>query len=146
MTSAPLTSVVLAAGEGTRMRSSRPKPLHLLCGRAMLLHILDAVAELGAQRAVVVVGHGAERVTKKLIEAGPPGLELDFVEQWVQRGTGDAALVALTADPEDELDEEGGDVLVVPGDTPLLRPATLAHLVASHRETGAAAILLTARP
>jgi bifunctional UDP-N-acetylglucosamine pyrophosphorylase/glucosamine-1-phosphate N-acetyltransferase len=146
MSTRSLAAVVLAAGEGTRMRSSRPKPLHLLCGRAMLLHILDAVAELGAQRAVVVVGHGAERVTKKLTEAGPPGLVLDFVEQWVQRGTGDAALVALTAfpdDPDDD-DEDGGDVLVVPGDTPLLRAETLAALVATHHETGAAATLLTA--
>jgi len=148
MSTRSLAAVVLAAGEGTRMRSSRPKPLHLLCGRAMLLHILDAVAGLGAERAVIVVGHGAERVTKKLIEAGPPGLMLDFVEQWVQRGTGDAALVALTAFPDDvddDLDEDGGDVLVVPGDTPLLRSCTLARLVASHRETGAAATLLTAR-
>ena len=72
MTPRALASVVLAAGEGKRMRSARPKPLHLLCGRAMLLHILDAVAEMGADRAVVVVGHGAERITKKLVDDGPP--------------------------------------------------------------------------
>src|SRR5919112_1503679 len=123
MSTRPLAAVVLAAGEGTRMRSSRPKPLHLLCGRAMLLHILDAVAELDPDRAVVVVGYGAERVTKKLTEQGPPGLVLDFVEQRVQRGTGDAAMVALTAFPDDDLDADG-DVLVLPGDTPLLRPGT----------------------
>src|SRR3712207_1491272 len=104
MTSAPLTSVVLAAGEGKRMRSERPKPLHLLCGRAMLLHILDAVAPLPVERAVVVVGHGAERVTKKTIEQAPPGLPLDFVEQSVQRGTGDALMVALTAFPDEDLE------------------------------------------
>ncbi len=103
---APLVAVVLAAGSGTRMRSARPKPLHLLCGRAMLLHILDAVAGLEVERAVVVVGHGAERVTKKLIEHGPPALVIDFVEQQVQRGTGDAVMVALTAFP-DEGDDEG---------------------------------------
>src|SRR5687768_11428433 len=102
MSERPLAAVVLAAGEGTRMRSSRPKPLHLLSGRAMLLHILDAVAEAGVERAVVVVGHGAERVTKKLREQGPPKLVLDFVEQTVQRGTGDAVLVALTAFPEED--------------------------------------------
>src|SRR4029453_18043671 len=107
MTSAPLTSVVLAAGEGTRMRSTRPKPLHLLCGRAMLLHILDAVAEVPVSRAVVVVGHGAERVTKKLTEQGPPDLLIDFVEQVVQRGTGDALMAGLTAFP-DEPDDDGG--------------------------------------
>jgi bifunctional UDP-N-acetylglucosamine pyrophosphorylase/glucosamine-1-phosphate N-acetyltransferase len=92
-----LACVVLAAGEGKRMRSSRPKPLHLLCGRAMLLHLLDRVTELDAERAVVVVGHGAERITKKLVEEGPLGLPIEFVEQPVQRGTGDAVAVALTA-------------------------------------------------
>jgi bifunctional UDP-N-acetylglucosamine pyrophosphorylase/glucosamine-1-phosphate N-acetyltransferase len=142
MTERALDAVVLAAGEGTRMRSTRPKPLHLICGRAMLLHILDAIAVVKAGRAVVVVGHGAERVTKKLSEQGPPELVIDFVEQPVQRGTGDAALVALTAFPTEDLDD--GDILVLPGDTPLVRPETLAALVASHRDTDAAATLLTA--
>ena len=135
-----LAAVVLAAGSGTRMRSARPKPLHLLSGRAMLLHILDAVAGLAVDRAVVVVGHGAERVTKKLIEHGPPGLAIDFVEQQVQRGTGDAVMVALTAFPDDD---DEGDVVVVPGDAPLLSTATLARLVMAHREADAAATLLT---
>src|SRR5919107_1409100 len=130
MSTRPLSTVVLAAGEGTRMRSSRPKPLHLLCGRAMLLHILDAVAELTLARAVVVVGHGAERVTKKVTEQGPPDLVLDFVEQRVQRGTGDAAMVALTAFPDDP---------------PLLPPGTLAALVSPHREGDGAATPLTTR-
>ena len=58
-----LAAIVLAAGEGTRMRSTRPKPLHLLCGRAMLLHVLDALGTSQVRRVVVVVGHGAERVT-----------------------------------------------------------------------------------
>ncbi len=142
MRSRPLSAVVLAAGEGTRMRSERPKPLHRLCGRAMLLHILDAVAELEVDRAVVVVGHGAERVTKTLQEQGPEGLTLEFVEQRVQRGTGDAAMVALTAFSPEELDE--GDVLVLPGDTPLLQGSTLAALVETHETADAAATLLTA--
>ncbi|CAA9245908.1 MAG: N-acetylglucosamine-1-phosphate uridyltransferase / Glucosamine-1-phosphate N-acetyltransferase [uncultured Acidimicrobiales bacterium] len=137
---APLVAVVLAAGSGSRMRSARPKPLHLLSGRAMLLHILDAVAGLEVQRAVVVVGHGAERVTKKLIEHGPPALAIDFVEQQVQRGTGDAVMVALTAFRDDD---DEGDVVVVPGDAPLLSTATLARLVSAHRQADAAATLLT---
>jgi bifunctional UDP-N-acetylglucosamine pyrophosphorylase/glucosamine-1-phosphate N-acetyltransferase len=139
----PLTAVVLAAGEGTRMRSARPKPLHVLCGRPMLLHVLDALSELPVERAVVVVGHGAERVTKTLQEQAPPQLILDFVEQHVPRGTGDAASVALTAFPDD-LDSEDGDIVVLPGDTPLLRPATLAALVRTHREADAAATVLSA--
>jgi bifunctional UDP-N-acetylglucosamine pyrophosphorylase / glucosamine-1-phosphate N-acetyltransferase len=143
MNERPLSAVVLAAGEGTRMRSTRPKPLHLLCGRAMVLHILDAVAELPVERAVLVVGHGAERVTKTLQEQGPPDLLIDFVEQRVQRGTGDAAMVALTAFPDDDTND--GDVLILLGDTPLLRPETLAGLLEAHRGSDAAATILTAR-
>jgi len=144
MTDRPVSAVVLAAGEGTRMRSERPKPLHLLCGRAMLLYVLDSLSDCTIARAVVVVGHGAERVTKKLQEDGPDVL-LDFVEQHVQRGTGDAVSVGLTAFPDDELDLGDGDLLVLPGDTPLLRPATIAALVAEHRRTDAACTVLTAR-
>src|SRR5437899_2773983 len=138
----PLTAVVLAAGEGTRMRSARPKPLHVLVGRPMLLHVIDALSELPVERAVVVVGHGAERVTKTLQEQAPPQLILDFVEQHVPRGTGDAASVALTAFPDD-IDEDG-DLVVLPGDTPLLRPATLAALVREHRTADAACTVLSA--
>src|SRR5436190_10980039 len=135
-----LSAIVLAAGEGTRMRSTRPKPLHMLCGRAMVLYVLDGLAECDVARAVVVVGHGAERVTKKLQdEAGE--LELDFVEQHVQRGTGDATSVGLTAFVDDDDD---GDVLVLPGDTPLPRRSTVAALVREHRLTGAACTILTA--
>jgi bifunctional UDP-N-acetylglucosamine pyrophosphorylase/glucosamine-1-phosphate N-acetyltransferase len=143
MTQRPLSAVVLAAGEGTRMRSERPKPLHLLCGRAMLLYVLDSLADCTIDRAVVVVGHGAERVTKKLQEQGPD-LLLDFVEQDVQRGTGDAVSVGLTAFPDD-LDGDDGDVLILPGDHPLLRATTIARLVERHRDTDAACTILTAR-
>jgi bifunctional UDP-N-acetylglucosamine pyrophosphorylase/glucosamine-1-phosphate N-acetyltransferase len=140
----PLWAVVMAAGEGTRMKSERPKPLHVLCGRAMLLHILDAVGQLPVDRVVVVIGHAGERVTKAVLEQGPQTVTIDFVEQQVQRGTGDAAGIAMTAFPDDDgLDD--GDVVVLPGDTPLLRASTLAKLVASHRAGDAAATLLTAR-
>src|SRR5438874_1114680 len=138
----PLTAVVLAAGEGTRMRSTRPKPLHVLCGRPLVLHVIDALSELDLDRVVVVVGHGAERVTKTLQEQAPPKLTIDFVEQRVQRGTGDAVSVALTAFPDD--DEDDGDIIVLPGDTPLLRPPTLAALVRAHRSGDVAATVLTA--
>jgi bifunctional UDP-N-acetylglucosamine pyrophosphorylase/glucosamine-1-phosphate N-acetyltransferase len=124
------------------MRSTLPKPLHRLCGRPLLLHVLDALAGAFAERVVVVVGHGAERVTKTLQEDAPPDLVLDFVEQHVARGTGDAVSVALTAFPDDDVDD--GDILVLPGDTPLVRPETLADLVDEHRRGDAAATLLTA--
>ncbi len=143
MSNASLSAVILAAGEGTRMRSDRPKPLHYLCGKAMLLYVVDALAACDVERVVVVVGHGAEQVTKKLQENGPD-LLLDFVEQRVQRGTGDAVAVGLTAFGDDLVDDDM-DLLVLPGDTPLLRDETIAALVAEHRRTGAAATVLTAR-
>lgn len=142
MTTRPLSAVVMAAGEGTRMKSSRPKPLHVLCGRPMVLHVLDAVAGLKPQRAVVVVGHGADLVTKKLQDEAPPSLTIDVVEQRVQRGTGDAVSVALTAF-DDDLDDD--DLLVLPGDAPLVKTSTLAALVETHHESDAACTVLTAR-
>ncbi len=144
MAERPLSAVVLAAGEGTRMHSARPKPLHRICGRPMILHVLDAIAELRVDRVVVVVGHHGEWVTKTLIESAPHEISVEFVEQATHGGTGDALAVALTAFPQTLADSEG-DVLVLPGDTPLVRPPTLAGLVREHRSTDAAATLLTAR-
>lgn len=137
-----LSAIVLAAGEGTRMRSTRPKPLHLLCGRAMLLYVLGALAGCDTQRAVVVVGHGSDRVTSTLRSADIP-VALQFVEQSVQRGTGDAVSVGLTGFDDTELDGDG-DVLILPGDTPLLRAETIAALVDHHRNSKAACTVLTA--
>lgn len=125
------------------MRSARPKPLHLLCGRSMVLYVLDALPKAEIDRAVIVVGHGAERVTKKLMDDGA-GLRLEFVEQHQQRGTGDAVEVGLSGLSEEDLDDDD-DVIVLPGDTPLLRGETVAALVAEHRLSGAACTILTAR-
>ena len=124
------------------MRSNRPKPLHRLCGRPMVLHVLDALAELEVDRVVVVVGHRGEWVTKTLIDHAPPALDIEFVEQVEpardrRRGRRRPDRVAAE-------DDEDGDVVVLPGDTPLLRPPTLAALVRHHREHDAGATLLTA--
>jgi bifunctional UDP-N-acetylglucosamine pyrophosphorylase / glucosamine-1-phosphate N-acetyltransferase len=99
------------------------------------------LAELDVDQVVVVVGHRAEWVTKALVEQASPTLRIEFVEQSAQRGTGDAAAVALTGLPDEDAE---GDVVVLPGDTPLLRPQTLAALVRHHRASGAGATLLTA--
>jgi bifunctional UDP-N-acetylglucosamine pyrophosphorylase/glucosamine-1-phosphate N-acetyltransferase len=138
----PLAAVVMAAGEGTRMRSATPKVLHPLCGRPMVLHVVDALAALPLERIVIVVGHGAEPVTKALQEQLATEMRIEFVEQHVQRGTGDAASVALTQF-SDDLDAED-DIIVMPGDAPLVTPEVLATLATAHREADAAATILTA--
>ena len=124
------------------MRSARPKPLHLICGRPMVMHVIHALAGLGVERTVVVVGHGAERVTKKVQEQAPQWAHVTFVEQSVQRGTGDAANVGLGGFPGDDLDD-ASTVVVLPGDTPLLQAATLDALVAAHNANEYAATLVT---
>lgn len=142
MTDRALSAIVLAAGAGTRMRSTRPKPLHLLAGRSMLRYMIDSLADCDVDHAVVVVGHGGERVRAEVGDL-PVDLELTVVEQISQDGTGDAAAVGLTGLRDEPLDDDG-DVLVLPGDMPLLRPSTIAALVEAHRRTGAAATVLSA--
>jgi bifunctional UDP-N-acetylglucosamine pyrophosphorylase/glucosamine-1-phosphate N-acetyltransferase len=124
------------------MRSTRPKPLHMICGRGMVMHVIHSLESLSVDRTVVVVGHGAERVTKKVQEQAPHWANVSFVEQEVQRGTGDAAMVGLSVFPGDDIDDES-TILVLPGDTPLLRPETIDELVSTHVANGYAATLLT---
>lgn len=128
-----LAAVILAAGKGTRMKSDLPKVLHPVGGKPMLGHVLDAVAQAGATQRIVVAGFGARQVIDFV------GNDARVVLQEKQLGTAHALLQA-----EDELKDFSGDLLVVCGDTPLLRGSTLANLARHHRETGAAATLLTA--
>jgi len=137
-----VSAIILAAGEGTRMRSSRPKPLHLICGRAMVLHVIHSLEQLRPERTAVVVGHGAEQVTKKVQQLAPAWANVAFVEQLEQNGTGDAAATGMTAFPGDDYDDEA-TIVVLPGDTPLLRADTVRELVDVHVECGNAATLLT---
>ncbi|MBA3286532.1 MAG: NTP transferase domain-containing protein [Acidimicrobiia bacterium] len=137
-----VNAIVLAAGEGTRMRSNRPKPLHLICGRAMVLHVIHALERVRPDRTALVVGHGAELVTKKVQELSPGWANVVFVEQVDQRGTGDAAAHGMSAFPGDDLDDES-TIVILPGDAPLLRPETLDELVVTHVANGNAATLLT---
>jgi bifunctional UDP-N-acetylglucosamine pyrophosphorylase/glucosamine-1-phosphate N-acetyltransferase len=128
--------VVLAAGQGTRMRSSRPKVLHELGGRSMLGHVLAATEPLKAGRTVVVVGAGREAVEEHLAGVAPDALP---VVQAEQRGSGHAAALALDAVPDVD-----GPVLLVNGDAPLLRTETVARLVETHRREGSVLTVLTA--
>jgi bifunctional UDP-N-acetylglucosamine pyrophosphorylase/glucosamine-1-phosphate N-acetyltransferase len=137
-----VSAIILAAGEGTRMRSSRPKPLHLICGRPMVLHVIHALERLRPERTAVVVGHGAEQVTKKVQSLAPAWANVAFVEQFEQNGTGDATSIGMTAFPGDDYEDES-TIVVLPGDTPLLRPDTLDDLVASHVANGNAATMLS---
>ena len=133
----PAAVIVLAAGEGTRMRSARtPKVLHELLGRSMLGHVVAANRELGPDHLVVVVGHAREQVVAHL--AGIDAAATAVVQE-PQNGTGHAVQVALA-----ELPELAGTVVVVLGDAPLLTTATLRGLLEVHRRTGAATTVLSA--
>ncbi|HEY7738864.1 MAG TPA: bifunctional UDP-N-acetylglucosamine diphosphorylase/glucosamine-1-phosphate N-acetyltransferase GlmU [Candidatus Limnocylindria bacterium] len=128
-----LAAIVLAAGQGTRMRSRIPKVLHPMAGRPMIGHVLDVLAAIDADPVVVVTGHGAEAVEAAL------GDTARSVRQEPQNGTADAVRVALAAVPDDST-----RVLVTMGDVPLLPHALLAALVAEQEASGAAIVLLSA--
>jgi bifunctional UDP-N-acetylglucosamine pyrophosphorylase/glucosamine-1-phosphate N-acetyltransferase len=119
--SAPVTAIILAAGQGTRMKSARPKVLHELCGRPMIHHVVDAATAAGAGDVIVVVGHGRAEVASYLASAF--GARVRTVVQEVQQGTGDAVRCALPA-----LAAEAERVLVLYGDTPCLDAVELARL------------------
>ncbi len=139
----PTCVVVLAAGEGTRMRSSRPKPLHRLCGRAMVRYVLDAAAHEDVRATIVVVGHHSTWVEKELSEAVSARRGLVFVEQAEQLGTGHAVSVALSA-VDEAIGDTDGDVLILPGDAPLLRAASVARVLDAHRERGGSLTVVSA--
>jgi bifunctional UDP-N-acetylglucosamine pyrophosphorylase / glucosamine-1-phosphate N-acetyltransferase len=125
-------AVVLAAGQGTRMRSALPKVVHPIAGRPMVAWVLDALADAGATDTVVVVGHGAESVR----EALPAGVTVAVQER--QLGTGDAARVGLEA-----LDPACDTVVVASGDTPLVDAGLIDRLVKAHGSEERAATMLT---
>ncbi|MFI6562650.1 bifunctional UDP-N-acetylglucosamine diphosphorylase/glucosamine-1-phosphate N-acetyltransferase GlmU [Streptomyces sp. NPDC050534] len=133
----PAAVVVLAAGEGTRMKSATPKVLHELCGRSLVGHVLAAAGELEPENLVVVVGHAREKVGAHLAEIDPA---VRTAVQAEQNGTGHAVRIAL--------DELGGSVdgivVVVCGDTPLLTGETLRRLAATHSSDGNAVTVLSA--
>lgn len=135
--------ILLAAGAGTRMRSDRPKPLHRICGRPMVLHVIHALSTLEPDRTVVVVGHAGKIVSKAVQELAPAWANIAFADQSEQRGTGDAAAIGL-ASLDDDYDDNAV-VVVVPGDTPLLSAESLDELVAAHVANSDAATLLTSK-
>ncbi|TVT37418.1 bifunctional UDP-N-acetylglucosamine diphosphorylase/glucosamine-1-phosphate N-acetyltransferase GlmU [Amycolatopsis rhizosphaerae] len=139
----PLSTLVLAAGEGTRMRSATPKVLHPIAGRPLVEHAVRAVAGLEPDNLVVVVGHQREAVVAHLDRlAGDLGRPVGTAVQETQQGTGHAVSCALATLPPGLT----GTVLVSYGDVPLLDTATLSALLEEHHGSGHAVTVLTAVP
>ena len=136
------------------MRSERPKPLHLICGRPMVMHVIHSLAGVRPAQTVIVVGHGADQVTARVTADSPSWANVSFASQLVQRGTGDAVSVGLigldqlghASSTDDHLAEHDdmSTILVLPGDTPLLRRETIDNLVAQHEASRHAATVLVA--
>ncbi len=126
-------AVILAAGQGTRMKSKLYKVLHPVCGKPMVQHVVDHIQTLDVNRIVTVVGHGAEKVQQQL------GDKSEYVLQAEQLGTAHAVQQA-----EGILGNEEGTTLVVCGDTPLIRPETMQALFEHHQAKKAKATILTA--
>ncbi|HKL10645.1 MAG TPA: bifunctional UDP-N-acetylglucosamine diphosphorylase/glucosamine-1-phosphate N-acetyltransferase GlmU [Clostridia bacterium] len=127
-----LKAIILAAGAGTRMKSKKPKVLHEVCGISMIEHVLRASESAGVSDSVVVIGHQAEEVRQKLA-----GMNLEFALQLERLGTGHAAMQAMGKVPNE------GTVLVLCGDTPLVRGETLAGLIRRHNEEENSVTVLT---
>jgi bifunctional UDP-N-acetylglucosamine pyrophosphorylase/glucosamine-1-phosphate N-acetyltransferase len=125
-------AIVMAAGKGTRMRSKRPKVLHALCGWPMVAHVAEAIRQAEVRPIVAIVGPGEAEVRAAL------GKGVRYARQREPRGTADAVAKAGPL-----LEGHAARILVVNGDTPLLRPETLRELMAQHERTGAAATFLS---
>jgi len=133
----PAAVVILAAGEGTRMKSRTPKVLHMLSGRSLLGHAIAAASDLAPERLVVVAGHARDEVGAAAIAAAPHAA---IVVQEQQLGTGHAVRMVI-----ESVGAMSGTVIVTYGDMPLLRGRTLGELSSRHVEAGNAVTVLTAR-
>lgn len=129
-----LKAIILAAGEGTRMKSKTPKVLHKVVGKSMVEHVIDVAVETGVSKTVVVVGSGKEQVEEHLKNTG-----VTFVHQAERLGSGHAVMVC------DSEIEENEEVLILCGDTPLIQASTLQKLVNIHKEASNACTVLTAK-
>lgn len=130
-----IAAVILAAGQGKRMKSDLPKVLHAIDGRPMVRYVIDAVNRLGPETVVVVTGHQAERV-----EAACAGTGVVYARQEQQLGTGHAVMQALPL-----LAGFHGTIVVLNGDVPGLRAETIRRFIDYHRAAGFSATVLTAR-
>jgi bifunctional UDP-N-acetylglucosamine pyrophosphorylase / glucosamine-1-phosphate N-acetyltransferase len=127
-------AVILAAGQGTRMKSKLYKVLHPVCGKSMVQHVVDQISKLNIQKTVTVIGHGAEKVKLVL------GDQTDYALQDKQLGTAHACLQT-----EKILRDQEGVTIIVCGDTPLIRAETMEALFSHHEKLAAKATILTAK-
>ncbi len=135
MANKPISSVILAAGDGTRLRSQTPKSLHRICGRPMIEHILRSIESLIDYKQIVVVGFANEMVKDVLKD-----FQVEFALQKDRLGTGHAVLSTRS-----QLKDFDGDILILVGDAPLLTRATIEKLIERHRHQDASATVLTTR-
>lgn len=137
--SIPTAAIILAAGKGTRMNSDLPKVVHETCGAPMVCWVARACLEAGATRLIVVVGHRQELVREAMERIDPGDATIEFATQDEQLGTGHAVRCAQPL-----LDAFAGDIVVLCGDGPLIRPETVVQLIDEHQRANAAATLATA--
>lgn len=130
----PVVALILAAGKGKRMKSDLPKALHMLDGKYIIDHVIDSARKAGMERQILVIGHMADKVRDALADR-----DVEFVEQTPQLGTGHAVMTAAPL-----LSGFRGDLVVLLGDMPLVRPETIRNLISSRHRLGAAAVVLTA--
>lgn len=134
-----VAAVILAAGEGTRMKSDLAKVLHEINGLPMIVHVLNALSEVSPAKTVVIIGHQAEAVRKRLSGNDINYKGLGFALQSERLGTGHAVMQAKPV-----LEGFSGTIMVLTGDTPLLEKKTLSEFVRYHRESGASATVMSA--
>ncbi len=127
--------IILAAGQGTRMKSTRPKVLHNLAGRSMIDYVIDAVSSISRRKPIVVIGFGAAEVQNTI------GDRVKYMRQTEQKGTGHAVLQA-----RDQIDPKADTVLVIYGDTPFITAQTLIGLIDARISARAKVALLTFKP
>ncbi len=125
--------LILAAGQGTRMKSDLAKVLHPVCGKPLVRYVVESARQAGLEKIIVVVGHQAEQVKQAL-----SGTAVEFVLQAERKGTGHAVMMA-----EPLIGSLDGDLLVLYGDVPLIQPATIRALLKQHRNDANACTMLT---
>lgn len=133
MDSGEVSVIIMAAGEGTRMKSKIPKVLHRVCGRCIIDYVLDAGLQISGEQPVVVIGHGADEIRQHL------GDRVHYAVQEIRLGTGHAVMMA-----EPYIKDRGGYVVVLAGDTPLITGQTLSNMVSFCVEGGYDAVALSA--